>query len=194
MRGDVLLEILERIGEGVDDLVNLSFAILEAGYGASYSRVEYIARTRRSGRKVTDDREKRLRHRCSQLIYHLRKDGLITEADVDKQPVRLTPKGKEILKALKKKRQSYLPQHKYIVEKSSMFTIVIFDVPESEKKKREWLREALKSIGFTFVQKSVWLGKLKVPVDLLQDIERLQLAEYIEIFQITKTGSLKQLI
>jgi hypothetical protein len=43
------------------------------------------------------------------------------------------------------------------------------------------------------VQKSLWLGKVKIPEEFLVDIRKLSLLDYVEIFEITKTGSLKNL-
>ena len=43
------------------------------------------------------------------------------------------------------------------------------------------------------LQKSVWIGKTILPEELLDDLERLNLLSYVEIFAITKTGTIKQL-
>ncbi|MBM4388891.1 MAG: CRISPR-associated endonuclease Cas2 [Deltaproteobacteria bacterium] len=68
-----------------------------------------------------------------------------------------------------------------------------FDVPERERRKRTWLREVLRNLGFECVQKSVWIGKVKVPRQFLRDVRRYHLAEFIEVFQITKRGTLQQI-
>jgi CRISPR/Cas system-associated endoribonuclease Cas2 len=196
MKGDILLGVLTRIGEGISDLANLSGAFLEAGYGASRGRIEYIAQTR-GGRKerYPDDQERKKRHQYSQLIYELKKDGLIsiTESGSGKKVIYLSALGKKKLKRLKELKKISLPGPNYCGEKANVFTIVTFDIPESEKRKREWLREALRNLGFSFVQKSVWLGKIKLPEGFLEDIKQLGLIDFVEIFQITKAGSLRHI-
>jgi hypothetical protein len=44
------------------------------------------------------------------------------------------------------------------------------------------------------VQKSVWVGKTKIPQDFLDDLFKLKLVDFVEIFEISRTGSLKHLI
>ena len=44
------------------------------------------------------------------------------------------------------------------------------------------------------IQKSVWIGKVKIPKEFLDDLFKLRLIDYIEIFEISKAGSLKNLI
>src|SRR3990167_838001 len=72
--------------------------------------------------------------------------------------------------------------------------IVIFDIPERERRKRAWLRLALKNIGLKLIQRSVWMGKVKIPKEFLDDIRELHLVNFVEIFEITKSGSLNQVI
>lgn len=193
MKGDFLLNILMRIGEGISDLTNLTGAFLEAGYGASSGRIEYIAEKRRD-KKYFSDREKELNHQYSQLVYRLKKEGLIAESGEKSGAVHLTTLGKRKLKGLKELKKISLPRPDYRAERASVFTIITFDIPEPEKRKREWLRAVLKNLGFSFVQKSVWLGRIKLPEDFLNDLKRLGLINFVEIFQVTKTGSLKHVV
>ena len=53
---------------------------------------------------------------------------------------------------------------------------------------------ALKNIGLRLIQQSVWMGKVKIPKEFLDDIRELHLANFVEIFEITKSGSLNQVI
>ena len=71
--------------------------------------------------------------------------------------------------------------------------IVVFDVPEKERRKRDWLRSVLKRLELKMVQKSVWIGKVKIPKELLDDLFNLKLLDYVEIFEVSKSGSLRQL-
>ena len=41
------------------------------------------------------------------------------------------------------------------------------------------------------VHQSVWVGKTKIPETLILDLENLHILEYVEIFEISKNGTLK---
>lgn len=80
----------------------------------------------------------------------------------------ITRKGLEKLKILKKKNRKTLIN--YSKEKSDKLIIVIFDIPEKERHKRNWLRSVLVSLDFKFLQESVWIGKTKIPEEFLNDL------------------------
>lgn len=196
-KGDILLNVLERIAEGVGDFATLFVAIMEAGYGASHHQMERaFAREQASAeaRARTAALERETRRKYKKLLSSLKKDGLIAEwKGARGNLIRLTRKGIAKLVVLRTRKRKMLPSIAYEAEQADVFTIVAFDVPERERKKRDWLRAALRHSGFTCVQKSVWMGKIKVPRELLEDIRRLHIADFVEIFQITKQGTLKQL-
>jgi len=128
------------------------------------------------------------------LIYKLKRSGLIKEKTKEGNKFfSLTQKGKIKLSQLKKNSRERLPEIIYQKAKSNKFTIVIFDIPETEKRKRSWLRVALGNLGFKMIQKSVWLGKVKIPKRFLDNLFQFKLVDFVEIFEISKTGSLKQI-
>ncbi len=51
-----------------------------------------------------------------------------------------------------------------------MWRIVLFDIPEDAKIKREVLRGKLKELGFTMIQRSVWV----IPYPCEDDINMLK--------------------
>ena len=71
--------------------------------------------------------------------------------------------------------------------------VIIFDIPEIEKYKRDLLRDALKKIGLRMLQKSVWIGKYDIPKELIDYLRRLQIIEYVQIFEVSRAGSLEDL-
>ena len=46
--------------------------------------------------------------------------------------------------------------------------IVIFDIPEIRKNKRNWLRGDLMALGFMQLQKSVWFGPAPLPKKFIE--------------------------
>ena len=140
---------------------------------------------------------KRQQQRFYSMFHRLKKDGLIEEnIKNDKSFFQITSKGRQRLKRLKERQADALPGNSYKTcdLKKSKFTIIVFDIPESERKKRAWLRSALKNLNFKMIQQSVWIGKVRIPEEFLSDLRNMHLTEYVEIFEISKTGSLQQII
>lgn len=81
----------------------------------------------------------------------------------------------------------------YESKSSDNLTIVIFDIPEKHKGKREWLRYILRRLGFEMAQKSVFMGKVNIPQRFLVDLGKMGLIGFVEIFEVSKEGSLKKL-
>ena len=134
----------------------------------------------------------RRRQRYYLMISYLKRDGLIREYNKgNRKFFASTRKGNQWLALFHKRTKDRLPEPSYKTHPSGGVTIVIFDVPERERKKRAWLRLALKHLGLKMIQQSVWMGRVSVPKELLDDIDRLHLGEYVEIFQVTKSGTLK---
>ena len=137
---------------------------------------------------------KKDKRRFDDLLYRLRKDELVDDIEKgEKSFLRLTQRGKEILSKLRDKKDNALPDAKYQSQNDDNLKIIIFDIPEGERRKRVWLRSALKNLNFTMLQKSVWAGKSKLPHEFAIDLNKLKIISHVEIFAISKTGSLKQL-
>ncbi len=130
------------------------------------------------------------------LLAQLKRDGLVVVDPARASlPMRLTQKGVLKLSALRKRlgggplpRSTHYPK-----EASAMLTIVTFDIPERDRRKRDWLRSALKNLSFRMLQKSVWIGKIKIPDTFLADLRRFGIIDRVEILGITKQGTLKSL-
>ena len=175
--------------------MELAGVILDASYGASPGK---IARKIRESRKVKEKEiaEYRDRRNYATLLYRLKTQGFISEKVDDTKKgkfLTLTTKGSIKLGQLKNTKADSLPATSYAKEISNNFVIITFDVPEESRRKRAWLRSALKNIGLSMLQKSVWIGKVKIPGEFIDDLAKLKLIDYVEILEITKTGSLKRL-
>lgn len=199
MKGELTLRVLEHIGDTAISMLDLASAFLGAGYGASTSKIlsEFDKKGRERSQKNAEYlKMKRQRQRFSTMLCRLRNNGLIEEKiNKDKSCVQLTSKGKQYFEMLKKRRSDALPNTRYKYKlKDGKFVIVVFDIPERERRKRAWLRSALGNLNFKMIQQSVWAGKVKIPEIFLNNLRELQLMEHVEIFEISKTGSLQQLI
>lgn len=199
MKGDITLKILETIGDATVNFSDLWGAFLGAGYGASYGKIQYLAskqREAREKRKSQRDIKNQEKQKYYNLIYKLKRDGLLKEeVKHSKKWLFLTAKGREKIISLKTRFIKALPENNYPKESGDKkFLIVIFDIPEVEKKKRVWLRLALRNLNLSMLQRSVWAGKVKIPKLFIDDLRRLRMTDFVEIFEISKTGSLKHII
>jgi DNA-binding PadR family transcriptional regulator len=189
MKTRIILETLKKQAR----LTNMILNILIGGYSyqrmkrrAFYPTLPDFSEMERGKQSLENQR-----HNLYSLLYKLQKQGLIEKDKKDNKTFwRITIAGKKKLEALKN--VFYLPKRNYKKEKDEGFNVVIFDIPEKERFKRKWLRSQLISLGFSMLQKSVWIGKNKLPKEFLNDLNYLGLIDFIQIFKISKTGTIKE--
>ncbi len=203
MRGDVTRRILEALSETVLSVGDIVEAILSSGYGASsrkmLKKANSLRISRERARGVGIEKE-RIARRYQKMISRLKQDGLIVESDGpvgSGGPVllKMSKLGLSRLRFIRKERgkNKILPGIKYPKEAQNIFTIVAFDIPEKYRARRDWLRGVLRGLGLVMIQRSVWLGKVKIPSKLIDDLKDLGLLDNVEIFEISKEGTLKNL-
>jgi DNA-binding transcriptional regulator PaaX len=126
------------------------------------------------------------------LLAKLRKEGIIKKQGIGASAVcNLTNNGLEkLLNYAEQTHSLNLPIKKYVSKKINTQTLVTFDIPENLKQYRNWIRYQLVALGFSMLQKSVWVGTYQIPPDFLHDLRELNLLQYIHIFKVTKSGSI----
>lgn len=62
--------------------------------------------------------------------------------------------------------------------------IIAFDVPESYRGGRDWLRIELRSLGFEMLQKSVWFGPGPLPKDFLETLQDIKVLKFVKFFEV----------
>jgi phenylacetic acid degradation operon negative regulatory protein len=124
-------------------------------------------------------------------IYSLKKDGLISRASTGE--ISITTEGRKFLSKVKKE---ILPIGKYVNSKEILpdksLKIIIFDIPEKERRKRDWLRSVIKNLGFRQLQQSVWAGNNPIPEDFIEDLNEFNLLQFVEIFSVGKRGTIEK--
>ena len=105
---------------------------------------------------------------------------------------KITQGGLGKLSGIREKKKFSAGAISYEPHKDSTVRVVIFDVPERERHKRAWLRAALLAMEFSFCQQSVWIGKRKIPKKFLEDLRDREMVSYVQIFEVTKEGSLER--
>ena len=186
MKGDLTRKVLEVTGEGLVTTADIITAILESGYGASASKMN------KNYRRLEVSRTKEILYREKMKSYH----NLISKLNCDgflaakRKNWFLTAQGRKKLEKLRKRMVEHIPRKNYTAMKSKDLTVVSFDIPEQEKRKRNWLRDILANLDFKMLQKSVWIGKNKIPSELLNDMRKLEILDHIRIFSVNRTGSI----
>ncbi len=114
-------------------------------------------------------------------LYNLKRSGFIQSKGKNNQSFfHLTPKGKlQILK--------YLRLEKLKIKKwDGHWRVVIFDLPETIKKWREYLRGELKNLGFYPLQESVYITPYPVTGELDSLLKEWNLRKYFHYLTVSE--------
>jgi predicted transcriptional regulator len=187
----LILEYIKESARTIDDL----FYIFCLPYGTSYSKMHQLLgkRDHKKILKVSNQQKQKAKIRFNDFVYHLKKDNLIYNTNRNNnKSFQLTLKGERALEEFNSYKTKWPSYSGYESEKDKTLKILIFDIPEKERRKRDWLRCALKNMKFEMLQKSVWAGKRGLPKEFIDDLKRMNIFSFVEIFAVTKTGSLIQ--
>jgi CRISPR/Cas system-associated endoribonuclease Cas2 len=197
-RGEVTMMILDAIANTATTIPAVICSLLDSGYGASIGHREYIAKRymdeAEDGRFEHEERRARYQ-RFSMMLRYLRENNIISERKVgDYVKLYLTPKGRTKRLSLKKEAQYSLPVSAYKASPGKKFVIVVYDIPVRFNRYRNWLRDVLRKLGLKKLQKSVWIGKVIIPDQLLSDLMKYKLEEFVEIIEVNSSGTMRELI
>ncbi len=64
--------------------------------------------------------------------------------------------------------------------------LVIFDIPETKRNERNWLRWHLKNFQYIMLQQSVWLGPSPLPTKFREHLKNFKLDKCIKTFKLAK--------
>lgn len=127
---------------------------------------------------TSSDREGRKKSTLHTTLSRLKKKGLINKIEGKWS---LSKEGKEFLKSKSPAIKKFFPSHKKSV-RSRRNTIIVFDIPEKERRFRDWLRSELIGFGFDSIQKSVWFGPA-LPKEFIEYLDQEGLLKYIRFFR-----------
>lgn len=116
------------------------------------------------------------------ILSRLKKRGFVEN---DSRIWKLTKKGKEYLEE-KLARMMPSRRERLLFKTKKKNLIVAFDIPETMRRKRDWLRNELAAHGFEQLQKSVWFGPGPLPQEFIEDCQRLDIPHCLRFFQATK--------
>lgn len=186
MKGETVYKILSVLEEKTASVIDLLNIFVSSGYGANINKIEYEF-SKKTIKRTENKRKKEKIRNIRKYLSKLEKDGLIVKNSIGK--IDLTPKGKRKLNVFKE--SFLLNKEKYKKEASDNIIVISYDIPVAFNKERGILRDILKYLDFNLVHKSVWIGKTKIPRELIVDLGNLGILDYVEILEVTKKGSLK---
>jgi DNA-binding transcriptional regulator PaaX len=112
-----------------------------------------------------------------QHLYRLNKKGIIkTEGNI------IYVNQKDI-QNFSVKRNSII---KSILPNKTEKILISFDIPETKKKTRDWLRNQIKYWDFEMIHKSLWLGYGSLPEEFIERLKKLGIYENVRIFKTVK--------
>jgi DNA-binding transcriptional regulator PaaX len=185
---EIVLEILR-------NLKWLATDVVFTDYYSSYKNLRryiYRGRPSRSKQETEAEQQRKERQKFYNLLSRLQKQGFIKKrkSDHEKTLWGLTSNGLRYLKILKRDKKFLFSLKPQTEGKKDYLKVIVFDIPEIQKKKRNWLRNTLANFNFSMLQKSVWIGDSQLPEDFFRSLKELNLLPYIHIFAVSKEGSL----
>ena len=120
-----------------------------------------------------------------QFLHYLQKRGYIKiSPTIHGKGVLLTRKGEE---KVFKVRYKYQERER---RKDGKVQMIIFDIPEKQRAKRQALRLELAAAGYRQLQKSVWYGERPLPPEILELVDVLGIGSFVHIFSVRERGTL----
>ena len=188
LRGEKTKFVLSALHEGVActlDVLEWYLSLYAESYRKSWNSM--AGREHRAEKRVLAELY-RERQRFYTLLNRLKRAGLVaSRAKSGSTWWSLTAVGKKKLSILSEER---FPYEK---EVSQIVTVVAFDIPESKRRDRDWVRDVLRFLDFEMLQRSIWIGKVKVPEGFLRDLRKREILDCVEIFEIGERGTLSRL-
>jgi len=186
MRGEIIYKILASLEETAISATDLASVFISSGYGASMGKIDYEYGKKKE-KRIKNQINKEKARKIKKYLSKLNGDGFLQKTSSGK--IILTQKGKKRLKELK---NTFSLNHSdYKKEIGENVIMISYDIPVIFNKERNILRDMLRILGFNLIQKSVWIGKVKLPKEFIIGLEKLGILDYVEILEVTKNGSLK---
>ncbi|MFA4818510.1 MAG: CRISPR-associated endonuclease Cas2 [Patescibacteria group bacterium] len=160
----VLLQLLAQAGEAGVDFYNML-------YDLKYHRGWYIAG---GPAYVLEMKKLQQKKYAKQALDQLKRSGYVKASYLgERLMATLTKKGRA---------SNLLCQLRNAPQLKQGYTVVIFDIPETQQLARRRWRWFLRQAGFKKLQQSVWFSKLDNYLTLNDFIKKLKLQQWVNVF------------
>ena len=127
----------------------------------------------------------------SSILSRLQNEGLVIRKGAKRAAVwRIAQKGRARLRMQEKK----TADPRALPKSDGIPRLIVFDIPERQRQKRDWLRIELVSCGFQPLQRSVWVGTRPLPEELIRQIDEHGLGACVHVMSVAKRGTLKNIV
>jgi DNA-binding transcriptional regulator PaaX len=110
-------------------------------------------------------------------VYQLEKRGYLEKyKDKGIEFIRITSKGGATLESSKR-------------AKDGTWKLIIFDIPETQRPVRDYLRTKLKQLGFKKWQNSIWITPYKLPEDVVDELQVLSEKYFVRLITVAKINN-----
>lgn len=116
----------------------------------------------------------------STTVSRLRKNGFV---EIENGKWSLTEKGKKYFEDKRKLSTKFSSPFVLNPPKNLLF---MFDIPESKRAERNWLRWHLVEFQFFMLQQSVWIGPSPLPSKFKKHLKEIGVEKCIKIFKLAK--------
>ncbi len=117
----------------------------------------------------------------NRTLYYLRRKGYVR--DYPDATWEITKAGRSYYEKGGRMVFRYFQRDEKKGRKNKEKFLILFDIPEKERRKRDWLRAQLKLFGYKQVQKSAWIGPSNLPKDFFEYLDELHIRNKIKIFK-----------
>ncbi|MBI4225410.1 MAG: hypothetical protein HY617_03695 [Candidatus Sungbacteria bacterium] len=136
------------------------------------------------------------RQQFYRTLNYLKCQGLVVKKkEKDGSAWILTPSGKARVQKYRKSRRDPFSTSQATFRKpeGGGITIVTYDVPEKERRKRDWIRRCLMEMDCEKIQKSVWVAKGAIDENFIHALRQRNLLPNVHVFAVTKQGTVNQI-
>ncbi|OGI60043.1 hypothetical protein A2641_02620 [Candidatus Nomurabacteria bacterium RIFCSPHIGHO2_01_FULL_37_25] len=120
------------------------------------------------------------RNSISGSLSYMHKKGFL---EYDDEKIKITHEGRKYIT----RKFDSLKQFNFKFGKDAPKNlIVMFDIPETRKAEREWLRWHLKKFNYLMIQKSVWVGPSPLPKEFLDYVKSIGIKDGLKTFKLAK--------
>jgi hypothetical protein len=168
--GLISLAIIIAIGEGMLESLE---QILREGKSLTMSKVAKKLHSSKNFWFFYKKLENLTNNNFKVVLHRLQKRGLIEKR---RENFRLSPLGVLYFKRIS--------DHETPQKWDNKWRIIMFDIPESIRNKRNWLRQQLYTLEYKSLQKSVFIGKHPLKEKLYKEILEQGLNKYLNLITV----------
>lgn len=185
-------KILEILQNGAETTVGV-FETFSDGKQASQRKFRRLMREGPKQFKTDLADMYRKRKKFYNVLNYLKREGLVQKKSHGRVSVwKVTGIGSKYLKILKERGLFFQSRANFLPSAGNGITVIAFDVPEKERKKRNWIRISLVNMEFSSLQKSLWIAHGSVDEEFIHALRERDMMDYVHIFSVDKKGTIQK--